>query len=71
MIVKFLINELTKKANISQRELARRTGIRQATMNTMANGNAKYISAEAIVKICETLDCDISDLMKLEKEHSE
>lgn len=68
MIVKFHISQLTEEVNISQRELSRRTGIRQPTINAMANGDAKYISVDAIAKICEVLNCDISDVMTLEKE---
>lgn len=68
MIVTVRINELTKGIGISHRELSRRTGIRQPTISALANGEAKYISLDAIAKICAALDCDISDLFRLEKE---
>ena len=37
------------------------------TTNIIANmGKEKYISIEMLTKICETLDCDISDVIQLE-----
>ena len=39
------------------------------TTNIIANmGKEKYISIEMLTKICETLDCDISDVIQLERE---
>ena len=39
------------------------------TTNMIANmGKGKHISMETLTKICETLDCDISDVIQLEHE---
>ncbi|MCI8616649.1 Cro/Cl family transcriptional regulator [Parablautia intestinalis] len=39
------------------------------TINMIANmGKGKYISMETLTKICETLDCGISDVIQLERE---
>jgi putative transcriptional regulator len=39
------------------------------TTNMIANmGKGKHISMETLTKICETLDCDISDVIQLERE---
>lgn len=39
------------------------------TTNMIANmGKGKHISMETLAKICETLDCDISDVIQLERE---
>lgn len=38
------------------------------TTNMIANmGKGKHISMETLTKICETLDCDISDVIQLER----
>ena len=38
------------------------------TTNMIANmGKGKHISMETLIKICETLDCDITDVIELEK----
>jgi len=33
-------------------------------------GKGKHISMETLTKICETLDCDISDVIQLEREEN-
>ena len=39
------------------------------TTNMIANmGKGKHISMETLTKICEILDCDISDVIQLECE---
>lgn len=39
------------------------------TANMIANmRKEKHISMETLTKICETLDCDISDVIQLERE---
>lgn len=41
------------------------------TTNMIANmGKGKHISMETLTKICETLDCDISDVIQLEREEN-
>lgn len=38
------------------------------TTNMIANmGKGKHISMETLIKICETSDCDITDVIELEK----
>lgn len=39
------------------------------TTNMIANmGKGKHISMETLTKICETLDCDIADVIELVKD---
>ena len=39
------------------------------TTNMIANmGKGKHISMETLTKICETLDCDITDVIELVKD---
>ena len=41
------------------------------TTKMIANmGKGKHISMETLTKICETLDCDISDVIQLEREEN-
>ena len=41
------------------------------TTNMIANmGKGKHISMETLTKICETLDCDISDVIQLAREEN-
>ncbi|MCD8374090.1 MAG: helix-turn-helix transcriptional regulator [Oscillospiraceae bacterium] len=39
------------------------------TTNILANmGKDKHVSMETLIRICETLDCDISDVIELVKD---
>ena len=51
---------------MTQVELSRKTGIRPATINEMYHELGERINLEHIDKICEALDCDVSDLLKYE-----
>lgn len=49
--------------NWSKRELMRQANL---TTNHIANmGKGKHISLTSLVKICETLNCDITDVIAL------
>ena len=51
---------------MTQAELARKTGIRPATINEMYHELCERVNLEHIDLICEALQCDISDLLKYE-----
>ena len=55
--------------NWSKLELMRQAGL---TTNHIANmGKGKYISFGALIKICEALNCDISDVIALVPDNEE
>ncbi|WP_431785842.1 helix-turn-helix domain-containing protein [Paenibacillus lactis] len=66
-VVDIKLKEILLEANLSERELARRTGIRQATINSMCNNEVKLVSLKNIAAICEVLEIDIDDLLILRK----
>lgn len=49
---------------MSQAELARRTGIRPSTINDIYNELCERINLEHLDRICEVLNCNISDLLE-------
>ena len=51
---------------MSQVALARKTGIRPATINEMYNEFSVRVNLEHLDKICEALDCDLSELLVYE-----
>lgn len=69
-MVRIKLSTLLGERRMTQAELARRTGIRPATINEMYNEFSERINLEHIDKICAVLDCDISDLLKIEKQNS-
>lgn len=46
---------------LSEKDLARRTGIRQATINGVCNNEVTLLSLKNSAAICETLEIEISD----------
>ncbi len=48
----------------TQARLARETGIRPSTISAYYNELAERISYEHMDRICEALDCDVSDLLE-------
>ncbi|MFQ9653621.1 MAG: helix-turn-helix domain-containing protein [Enterocloster sp.] len=48
----------------SQAKLARVTGIRASTINDIYNEFAERVSLNHLDRICEALNCDISDILE-------
>jgi putative transcriptional regulator len=71
MKVVLQLNKLLDESGMTQRELARKTGIRIPSINEMYHNQTVRLPLENLAKLCEVLECDISDILKLEKEQSE
>ena len=48
-------------AKMNRTELAKKAGISKGTMTKI--GKNEYVALEVIEKICQTLDCDIADVV--------
>ena len=44
-------------------QLSEATGVWRSTLENWLSGKAKAYSADAIVKLCDFLECDIGDLL--------
>lgn len=71
MRVVIKLADLLTERKMSQHELSRRTEIRQPSINEMCRNQTVRLPLENLAKICEVLDCDITDILKLEKEQTE
>lgn len=65
--MKIILNETLKTKNISQYKLSKDTGIAASTLNNLCNGKTTSIQFSVLDKICEALDCEISDILIHEK----
>ncbi len=65
-MVRIKLSTLLGERRMTQIKLSRKTGIRPATINEIYHELCERINLEHIDKICEALDCDISDLLKYE-----
>ncbi|WP_374020777.1 helix-turn-helix transcriptional regulator [Paenibacillus thiaminolyticus] len=59
------------KRDMTQKELAERTGVRPPTISALALGTVKHIPVDVLDKICTILDCQPADLMEYIKEPQE
>ena len=50
---------------ISQRELAKLSGIRKSILNDIINGKIKKVDVNSLKKIAETLDLSLTNLLKV------
>lgn len=71
MYIRFHLDRLLDERRMTQRELSRRTGIRAASIHEMHNNQTLRLPLKNLAAICEVLDCQINDLITLEKEPSE
>ena len=66
-MIRILLSTKLGEKRLTQADLARKTGIRAATINELYNELADRVNLAHLELICEALDCDIPDLLKIEK----
>lgn len=67
-MIKFKVKVRLAECDMTQKELAERTGIRPPTISAICVGTVKHLPIDALDKICEVLDCQPADLMEYIKE---
>lgn len=63
-MIKIHLSKLIGEKRMTQKQLSRLTGIRPNTISDMYNELCDRISLEHVDKICEVLECDITDLFE-------
>jgi putative transcriptional regulator len=63
-MIRIYLSKLLGEKRINQAELARKTGIRPTTINEMYHELIERVNLEHLDKICEALDCKLSDLIE-------
>ncbi|MBM7579992.1 helix-turn-helix domain-containing protein [Jeotgalibacillus terrae] len=71
MRVVVTLQNVLDSRSISQHQLSKLTNIPQPAINLMCNNKAVRFPLDRLAKICEALECEITDVLKLEKEQSE
>jgi len=67
MKIEIKLAKLLESKSISQRELARQTGVRLASINEMCQNDIIRLTLDNLAKICDALNCDISDILELDR----
>ena len=63
-MVKIHLSRLLGEKRWTQKDLANATGIRPSTINEWYHEFVQRLNVEHIDKICEALDCNITDLLE-------
>lgn len=61
------LNEILKKNSKSLYWLQKETGISYKTLNHYEKNRAKKFDSDILARICDVLNCEISDILKLEE----
>ena len=63
-MVKFKVKVLLAMREMTQKDLAEKTGIRPPTVSAICLGTVKHLPVDALNKICEVLNCQPGDIME-------
>ena len=63
-MIKFKAKVLLAINEMTQKELAEKTGIRPPTVSAICTGVVKHLPIEALNRICAVLNCQPGDLME-------
>ena len=61
-MIMIMLSRKLGELRVTQAELAAKTGIRPNTINDLFHNVAERVSLEHLDKICEALDCDLSEI---------
>lgn len=67
-MIKVILNDTLKKRGKSQYWLAKESGISQSALSNMCANKTTRIDFSLLQKICNILDCEISDIIINEKD---
>lgn len=70
-MIKFKVKVMLAMRDMTQKELAEKTGIRPPTVSAICTGAVKHLPVDALDKICNVLDCQPADLMEYIREPTE
>lgn len=62
-MMKIMLSRKLGELRWTQADLARKTGIRPATINELYHEIAERVNLEHLDLICEALDCDLSEIL--------
>lgn len=63
-MLKFKLKVMLAMRDMTQKDLAEKTGIRPPTVSAICTGAIKHLPVDVLDKICTALDCQPGDLIK-------
>ena len=66
-MIRICLDKTLERLNISRYELSKRTGIQYQIIDNYYKNKVKRYDSYVLERICEALNCDISDIIKYKK----
>ena len=63
-VIKFKVKVMLAMREMTQKDLAEKTGIRPPTISAICTGAIKHLPVDALDKICAVLECQPADIME-------
>ncbi|MCI6123079.1 MAG: helix-turn-helix transcriptional regulator [Christensenellaceae bacterium] len=63
-MIKFKVKIMLAMREMTQKELAERTGIRPPTISAICLGTIKHIPVDVLDRMCDVLNCQPGDLVE-------
>lgn len=63
-MIKFKVKVMLAMREITQKELAEKTGIRPPTISAICTGTIKHLPVDVLDRICDVLDCQPGDIVE-------
>ena len=63
-MIKFKVKVMLAMREMTQKDLAEKTGIRPPTISAICTGAIKHLPVDALDKICAVLECQPADIME-------
>lgn len=67
-MIKVILNDILKDKERNLNWLAKKCNISYSTLYNFANNNTNAVSYEVLEKVCVTLNVEINNILKLQKE---
>ena len=69
-MIKFKVKVLLAMREMTQKELAEKTGIRPPTISAICTGTIKHLPVDVLERICDVLDCQPGDIIEFVKDEA-
>lgn len=66
-MIRIKLSEVLGKKKMTRKKLAELTGVRPNTIGDLYNEEVRKIDIDTLNRICEALDCNVSDLLEFQR----
>jgi len=63
-MIKFKVKVMLAMREMTQKELAEKTGIRPPTISAICTGTIKHLPVDVLDRICDVLNCQPGDIVE-------